>query len=231
MDKNGANQQAPESGPDQEAIEYLRAALADGRDWPTALVEAAALWTVPEETHAGRHYNYFIGGEAFDWLLLAERLCHAVNGLIRDQEREELLLSGRFPGYFSETQFKGLLGVEKYRGYLNYFYGVTVEEALQVSEEAAVQKRHMSNGNRYQKDFSQEAFLRIYRTSKSILLEQFREETGRSTQPSMSLSDAKEFTYWLFKYRLQTSDKARIASDTNKGLDQLQQMRAAAASS
>ncbi|GAJ03845.1 unnamed protein product, partial [marine sediment metagenome] len=30
-----------------------------------------------------------------------------------------------------------------------------------------------------------------------------------------------EFTYWLFKYRLNHCDKARVASDTKKGLEQL----------
>jgi hypothetical protein len=40
----------------------------------------------------------------------------------------------------------------------------------------------------------------------------------------MSVTQLKEFTYWLFKYRLKTSDKAKIASDTKKGLDALHQM-------
>ena len=31
----------------------------------------------------------------------------------------------------------------------------------------------------------------------------------------------KEFTYWLFKYRLKRCEKARIASDTKKALDYL----------
>jgi len=31
----------------------------------------------------------------------------------------------------------------------------------------------------------------------------------------------KEFTYWLFKYRLKHCDKARVASDTKKALDWL----------
>jgi hypothetical protein len=45
----------------------------------------------------------------------------------------------------------------------------------------------------------------------------------------MSMSESKEFTYWLFKYRVARSDKARIASDTRKGLDQLARMQRAAA--
>jgi hypothetical protein len=38
----------------------------------------------------------------------------------------------------------------------------------------------------------------------------------------MSLSDMKEFHYWLFKYRLKRSEKPKIASDTRKALVYLQ---------
>ena len=39
----------------------------------------------------GRTYRYLVGGEAFDWLLLAERLCDEIEDLIPDDEREALL--------------------------------------------------------------------------------------------------------------------------------------------
>ena len=32
----------------------------------------------------------------------------------------------------------------------------------------------------------------------------------------------KEFTYWLFKYRLKKCEKAKIASDTKKAIEYLQ---------
>jgi hypothetical protein len=38
---------------------------------------------------------------------------------------------------------------------------------------------------------------------------------------STTLDEMKEFTYWLFKFRLKRHEKARIASDTKKGLDYL----------
>ena len=40
---------------------------------------------------------------------------------------------------------------------------------------------------------------------------------------SRSLSELKEFTYWLFKYRLKHNDKERVASDTRKALKWIQQ--------
>ena len=208
-----------------EAIQQLRRSLEEGRDWSTSLLEAMALWTVPQETHSGRDYNYFIGGEAFDWLLLAERLCEAVDGLLPEGERDELLFTGQFPSSIDETLFKDLLGIDKYRGYLNHFYGVTVEEALQIAAQYEVQKRLLSNGNRYQQDFSEEAYVGIYRAPRSTLLEKFREEKGYSSSPSISLTESNEFTYWLFRYRLKISDNAKTASDTRKGLQQLQKIR------
>ena len=216
----------PGAAREREAIEHLRRSLSDGRDWPTALLEAMALWSTPQETYRGRRYNHFIGGEAFDWLLLAERLCQAVDGLAPEDEIEQMLFTGRFPDPFPESRIKEILGIDKYRGYLNYFYGVTVEEALQFAAEREVQKRHVSNGNQYQEDFSEEAYAKIYRAPKSELLKQFKKEKGRRSRRSMTLTESREFTYWLFRYRLKTSDKAKTASDTRKGLQQLQQMMA-----
>lgn len=217
---DGATQAATEIDP----VEYLRTELESGRDWPVALLETIGMWTAPEELYNGERYEYFIGGEAFDWLLLAQRLFDEVGELIPEQEKEDLLFSGKFPKHIDDSQFKDLLGVEKYRGYLNYYYGVIVEETLQLAAEGEVHKRHLSNGNQYQGDFSEEAFGRIYRESKSDLFLTFREEMGYPNEDKMSFSEYKEFTYWLFKYRLKISDKAKIASDTKKGLDQLHKM-------
>lgn len=212
----------PQSGEDVDIIQRLRHALEQGEDWPVAILEAMALWRTPHETYDDRLHNYFIDGEAFDWLLLAERLCDAVSDLIPTDERETLLFTGRLPDRFDSSKFKELLGVHKHRGYLNYFYGVIVEEALQLAVELEVHKRQLSKGNQYQDDFSEEAFVRIYRRSKSALLDDFRSDMGYPCSDSLALTQSKEFTYWLFKYRMRTADKARVASDTRKGLAQLQ---------
>ncbi len=213
-----------------EAVDHLRNSLQRGRPWPTALLEAMALWTSPQETRDGRPLNYFIGGEAFDWLLLAERMLSEVDGLVPEEEKEELLFTGRFPGGVDKALFKKLLGVDKYRGHLNYHYGVIVEQALQLATEQEVHKRYASKGMRYKEDASEEAFVKIYHASRSDLLKQFLDEKGYGPQDSLSLSEVKEFTYWLFKYRLKNSDKARIASDTTKGLEHLQRMGSASTS-
>ena len=218
---------SPTDGQEPEPIARLRRSLQDGNDWFTSLLEAMALWTVPEETRQGRRYNYFIGGEAFDWLLLAERLYEEMDGVITSEPMEELLLSGRLPEAAGDDLLRDRLGVDKYRGYLNYFYGVTIEEALQLATEREVHKRHLGKGNRYQHDFSKEAFESIYRAPREQLLQRFQAEMGYESGGPISLTESKEFTYWLFKHRLHISDGAKAASDTQKGLRQFQQMAAA----
>ncbi len=99
-----------------------------------------------------------------------------------------------------------------------------LEEALQLAVEREIHKRKLSNGNQYQGDFSDEVFDKVYREPREALMEEFRVESGYDNLETMSVTQLKEFTYWLFKYRLKTSDKAKIASDTKKGLDALHQM-------
>ncbi len=224
MGKSSPNAGGSSSISQEAVIERLRNALADGHDWATSMVEAIALWTTPLEVFRGRRYNYFVDGEAFDWLLLAERLCQATDGLIPQKERESLLFSGKFPSSFDHSTLKSLLGVEKYRAYLNYYYGVTVEEALQLATELEVHKRHLGNGVRYRDDYTDEAHVKIYGSTRRELLKTFREEIGLPSRRYLSLGESKEFTYWLFKYRLRASDKAKTASDTRKGLHQLERM-------
>ena len=213
-----------------EALVHLRESVDHGVPWAVALFQAMAMWAEPEETMDSRHYRYFIGGEAFDWLLLAERLMPEIADLVPGPEQEDLLFRSVLPDGIEEDQIQRLLGVEKYRGYLNYHYGVTVEEALQLAVEQEVIKRYASNGMRHLDDPSEDAFTRIYGAPRTELVSKFRETAGTPGEDPMSLSECKEFTYWLFKFRLWRSDKPRIASDTKKGLEQLEHMRQAARS-
>jgi hypothetical protein len=206
-------------------ISDFRAALTNGCEWPETLLKAVSEWTVPNETFKGRDYNYFIEGEAFNWLLLAERLCYDNSDLIPQKELEELLFTGNFPKRFDVGRFKELIGVEKYRGYLNYFYGVTVEEALQLAVEEEVRKRQISNGIRYEDDLTDKIYLRIYRKPMLQLLNCFMGEKKYDQTGIIRLSQFTEFKYWLFKYRIRNSDKAKIASDTSKGLAKLRLIR------
>ena len=75
---------------DTQAIQHLKGAIAEGKHWYVALLEAIKLWASTEEDYDGRRYKYLIDGEAFDWLTLAERLCEEVDGLIPEKERINL---------------------------------------------------------------------------------------------------------------------------------------------
>jgi len=207
---------------DTEAIRHLEQAIISGKHWYIALLEAIGLWKATEETYNGRTYRYLIAGEAFDWLLLAERLCETVDGLLPDDEKTAFLFNDKPPLDLTVEEFKKLIGSSKYHQYLNYFYGVTTEEALiQAVQDEIRKERHILVLNKEQ-EHDNEAYRRIYGATKAVLLKRFRREKGYPQLKSISLTESKEFTYWLFKYRLNHCDKARVASDTKKALTQLQ---------
>ncbi len=210
---------------ENQAIRHFRNAVTHGKHWYVALLEAVGRWDLTEETYKGREYRYLIADEAFDWLLLAERILDEVGYLAPEKETVELLFHGKPPIEITEEEFSGLLGETKYRAHLNFFYGVTVEESLitAVEEEAGKERRaspFSDNGLP-----REESYQRIYGSSFNDLLKCFRKEKGYPGRHSMGLSEAKEFTYWLFKYRLNNCDKARIASDTKKALNELSRQR------
>ncbi len=210
-----------QTGADREAILHLREAISAGKNWYVALLEAIGLWGSAEELHEGRYYRYLIGGEAFDWLTLAERLCQEIDGLVPEGEKLDLLFAATPPIDLPPGEFRQLIGDVKYRAYLNYLYGVVVEEALLsvVEEEVLKENGHLTLilGQRIE----QEAYRRIYEAEMADLLTLFRGQRGYANGDSMSLTEKKEFTYWLFKYRLEHSDRAKVASDTKRALEKL----------
>ena len=211
---------------DAEAIRHLKQSISDGKHWYIALLEAIGLWTSSGEVHNERIYLYLIDGEAFDWLILAERLCEGADELLPGEEKDDLLFCGKPPLNLTAKQFKELIGYSKYRQYLNYFYGIIVEEALIMAVRGDVRKERRTSGyNREHDDYDGEVYRRIYGATKAILLRRFRKEKGYPQLKSISLTELKEFTYWLFKYRLRYCDKARVASDTNKALEQFKLQR------
>ena len=210
---------------DNKAIRHLKEAIAQGKHWYIALLEAIGLWTAPEETYNGRNYRYLIDNEAFDWLLLAERLLAEVSHLIPEKEAIDLLFGGKAPVELSKEEFRRLIGEAKYCAHLNYFYGVTVEEALILAIEEEARKEQQVRVFNEKSHFSDEVYQRIYGAPMDTLLKSFRKEKGYPQRNSMELSELKEFIYWLFKYRLKECDKARVASDTKKALKELERQR------
>jgi hypothetical protein len=209
------------SAGDAEAISHFKQAVFSGKHWYLALLESIGLWCSAEELYNERAYLYLIDGEAFDWLLLAERLCETMDGLLPEDEKNALLLHGIPPLTLNAAEVKQLISDKKYGQYLNYFYGVTVEEALTLAVQEEIDKEKTLRVLGRESDLSDELYLRIYDATRDALLAQFREEKGYAQTKSTSLTELKEFTYWLFKYKLKRCEKARIASDTKKALTYL----------
>ncbi len=205
-----------------EALLHLRTALATGAPWQRAILETMGEWTTPEEMLDGRRYRYLLLGEAFDWLLLAERLCADVDGAIPVEEKERFLFSGQIPDTVDEDQFRDYLGPSKFRAYMNFRYGVVLEEALQLVAEEEVRKQHLSRSYSDTDELTEESYTHLYQKPRSELLKTFQKETKKDRRRNLSLSDIKEFTYWLHKRRINLWDPARVASDTRKAIRRLE---------
>jgi hypothetical protein len=209
---------------DAQAIQGLKNGIAEGRDWCLALLEAVGLWGSPEEDYKGRHYQYLVDNEAFDWLVLTERLFEELDGLIPEKDRTNLLFFGILPIQLAKDEFKNLVGPAKYQAHLNYFYGILVEKFLLLSVTEDIRKKKTVSGLNNDNGVVDEAYQRVYGATQSALLKQFRKERYYPQLRSIGLSELNEFTYWLFKYRMKTRDKSLVASDTKKGLTKLHEL-------
>lgn len=212
------------SAHDVAAIQGLKNAIAEGRNWYIALLEATRIWSSTEENYEGQHYRYLVDSEAFDWLILAARLCQEVDGLIPENELLNLLFFDRPPIELSTEEFRKLIGSAKYQAYLNYIYGILVERFLILSITEEIRKRKRVLGLNNDDGVTDEAYRHVYGATQTALLREFRKEKHRPQLRSITLSELDEFTYWLFKYRMKIRDKSRVASDTKKALTKLHEI-------
>lgn len=209
---------------DTQVIQGLKSAIAEGKNWYVAVLEAVRLWSSPEEDYDGRHYQYLVDNEAFDWLVLTERLCEELDGLIPEKERTNLLFFDIPPIELSKDKFKNLIGASKYQAHLNYFYGILVEKFLILAVTEEIRKKKSVLGLNNDNGVVDEAYQHIYGAPQFALLKQFRKERHYPQLRSISVSELNEFTYWLFKYRIKTRDKSCVASDTKKALTKLHEI-------
>ena len=198
---------------DTDTLRKLEHDITDGQNWFLAVLAAIGRWQASKEDIDGRHYHYIVAGEAFDWLLLAERICLAVAHLLPEAEMNRLLHRGQPPVSPSQEEFRELIGHGKYHQYLNYFYGITVEEAMQMAVLEEIRKEDQPRHLNHESEIA-EVYRRNYGNDRDVMLKQFRQEHGYPLRNSIYMDELKEFYYWLFKYRLRTCEKARIASDT-----------------
>src|SRR5438105_4636445 len=115
----------PREGPldPEQSVEAFRRAVARGDEWYPALLAVIGRWSAAEEEVDGVINRYLIGNEAFDWLLLAQRLLSAVGDGVPENEVERLLVFGIAPEGSDEDEFERSIGAAKYGAHLNFQYG------------------------------------------------------------------------------------------------------------
>lgn len=210
-----------------EVVFRMRQAVADGQHWFEAVLDAVKTWRQPSETIGERTFEYLVLGEAFDWLLLAERLLDEMPDLVPPGEVDALIFENRWPLDLDDAEFAERVGQAKHSAHLNYMYGVLVEEALQLSIEEEIHKENRNRPWGQDTRVDETMFERVYGKPRIELFALYYEETGTFLRGDVSLASWRSFTYWLFKQRLKRQDKARVASDTRKGLAQLTRMELA----
>lgn len=207
------------------AITHFRRAIQQGTHWYVALLEAIGLWEEPVERFRGRVRTYLIGGEALDWLWLADRLCKDVRELIPAAELSDLLFQGKAPIHMETEEFRDLMGPLKYGCFLNYFYGVTVEEALFFALEEESRRHSVVPSSKFDLN---PLYLDLYGSTEATLLGEFLGKGAPQETASLDVQEQKAFTYFLFKRRVAYCLPARVASDTKRGLTELRRQYLAA---
>ena len=200
--------------------------------WKLSVLETIAKWPLANENVAGEQLDYLIGGEAFDWRLLAQRLLNECGTVIESETWWEWLSDPVLFAGFEEPEFMRLVGVDKFRSHLSYFYGITVEQSLIVAVEDEIIHRRVGDGRQLNDHSLELAYETLYGNTRDQLWEVFKLEVGMKPlregwrhRDEHSIASEDAFTYWLFKLRMEQSDPARIASDTRKGLAKLERMR------
>ena len=206
-------------------------------DWHRAFVQTVADWPIDQETASDLEFHYVIGGEAFNWKRLAESIVTQLleNGLCEGMSAEMfgwIDASGAFGG-LSENEFRQILGVDGWRAHLNHFYGVYIEQCLIVAVQSRIEKRRYAAGMPPSDDASDKAFMGLYEETETVLWRQFVDETsGRldaliahSPEGTRNIGLDEEFTYWLFKRRMENTNAAQVAAETKRGLEVMSQMR------
>lgn len=209
-------------------IDRLRSRAGRTEPWHIALLEAIGDWNLPHEEFSGQRWRYVIGGEALDWLTLAHRLCLSIPDAVPPDELDALLFYGRLPQDIGPERFREIIGPYRYTAHLNFWYGVVVEEALQLVTEDSIRKSRLARCYGDSDDVVEEAYRHLYGDTRTNLVPQFLDDAGGAwgfDPEALSLVAWQEFTYWLFKRRIRKWHPARVASDTRRGLQRLHELR------
>ena len=183
-------------------------------------------WAIGEDGDES-YRDYFVAGEALDWKALANRIAITNVPVGELPNIASWLYNSDHTGGIEEEEFKALVGEEKHALHLNYFYGVLVERSLITMETEHILKGKLRNDAASIEQAGELAYINIYRATRQDLLEKFKLLKQIESGEWLSLTQVKEFTYFLFKHRVGNSLPAKTASDTKRGLTFLVSMRRA----
>lgn len=219
--------------------DLIRRLEGDASHWQPTFLRIVAAWPKQNERIGDEIFHYFIGGEAFNWKRLAERIATQLAkdnvSQIRSADLFEWLGTTGVFGGIPEQQFQRILGVDAWRAHLNYFYGVHIEQCLIAAVQSRIQKRRYTNGMPPSDDASDQAYLGLYEETEQTLWEQFIGENSirladliaESTDETRTIALEEEFTYWLFKRRIEYTNAPQVAAETQRGLEMLNRINSA----
>ncbi|MFW6056210.1 MAG: hypothetical protein ACOC9B_02730 [Chloroflexota bacterium] len=207
----------------REVVSGLRSRIEAGEQWHRAMLAAVAEWPLEDEIVDDERFVYLIDGEALDLARVYDRMAMEIEDLVPAGELEDLLVHGKSSSGVSREDMRELMGIDRYKAYLTFIYGVLVEELVVLAVLQDLRRKRRASGlTRYDANLD-DAYTCVYGEPRRALLNRFRKERGLPQRRSIDLTGMQEFRYWLFKLRLKTSDKSRVASDTKRALLLLQE--------
>lgn len=212
---------------------------AHSENWKTAFLETIAAWPIENERIFDETFHYFIGGEAFNWKRLAERIATQLDreesNTIPAEKIFEWIEASNVFGGIPEDEFRRILGIDGWRAHLNHFYGVHIEQCLIAAVQARIQKNRYASGMPPSDDASDKAYIGLYEQTEQELWEIFTTENAErlsnliaeSPEQTRTIALDEEFTYWLFKRRIEYTLAPQVAAETQRGLDMMAKINAA----
>ena len=190
-------------------IQELKSKIENGINWEKAVVDCISDWDISEEFYRGYKYKYWINNEAFDWMTLTERLGSAIKSYLNKKKYHELIFTGLLPNKSSYEYMKKVISKNKLSQMRNFYYGIIIEDLIYIQKSQQYLKNSLNDINGY------DGYEEIYGKNINLLFQQFAKNIKFTKQSTINLYTYKEFIYWLFKFRIQNTDKTKVASDTN----------------
>ena len=142
-------------------------------------------------------------------MTLTERLGSAIKSYLNKKNYHGLIFTGLLPNKSSYEYMKKVIPKNKLSQMRNFYYGIIIEDLIYIQKTQQYLKKSLYETNEY------DGYEEIYGKNVNLLFQQFAKNIKFAKQNTINLYTYKEFIYWLFKFRIKTADKTKVASDTN----------------